>query len=497
LSQSTLTRPITGEFSTILDLFDEIVRSHGDQLAITDGDRRLTFTELATQADSLAQWLINERQVAPGDVVAIGLPASIDYAVAFHAVIRAGAVATGIDQRLPPEQRQQLLDRCQPRFTFDGALPNLAAGDPLARRAQVTKTDPMAIVWSFDSSGTLRGAWFDHVCLKAVTRGSAPLSEIGDRRLNLLPWSQKHWMTGGWDDLAHLVTTVVAPADSTDEQIASLITAEQVTVCHGQPEQFQSLLHAAVPKGACLRVSAITSGHVTADLVTAVRSQFSCGVVVRYSPPGSAQATGTRLTDSLDTITNTVGRNNGGVELRLIDELGTDLTGRGPDFVGTILIRSRAMVRGYWNDPQRTASSIDEDGWLDTGTLGWLGPNGNLTLCGPVGEMYIRAGNDVYPIEVERCLEQYRKLAATAVVGVPVRNRIGEIGVLFAVPVEGAVLKYGDLRTFVSKQLAPFKAPDCLVVLDQMPRDFAGAIDKAALQQRAVEAAAQWLGSQI
>ena len=106
--------------------------------------------------------------------------------------------------------------------------------------------------------------------------------------------------------------------------------------------------------------------------------------------------------------------------------------------------------------------------------------------------MYIRGGNNVYPIEIENCLGAYRKLAGAAVVGVPVKGRLGEIGVLFAVPRGSAELSLSDLRKFVKKNLAAYKAPDCLVVLDELPLTSIGKIDKLALQSRAQEEAAQW-----
>jgi acyl-CoA synthetase (AMP-forming)/AMP-acid ligase II len=180
------------------------------------------------------------------------------------------------------------------------------------------------------------------------------------------------------------------------------------------------------------------------------------------------------------------------VKLKLVDEFGTETSGRGPDYVGTVCLQSRAMMRGYWNDPERTSDAIDSDGWLHTGDLGWMGVDGNLRLVGRSTEMYIRGGNNVYPIEIENCLGAYRKLAASAVVGVPVKGRLGEIGVLFAVPRGDAELNLSDLRKFVKKHLAAYKIPDCLVVLPELPLTSIGKVDKLALLPRANEEAARW-----
>ncbi len=487
--------PITGEFSTVLDLFDEVVRSHGGREAFVHAGVRITFTEWATRADALAQWLITEQGVSKGDVVGIKLSSGIDYAVAYQAIMRAGAVATGINPRLGSAEIDHIVARCQPRFTFDGPLPDVGGGDPLARRIELSQTDPVAIVWTGGTTGYPKGAWFDHACLKAMTRGAAPLSEMGDRRLSPLPFAHVGAMTRVWDELMHLITTVVVSTPWTAAEALSLINDERVTVCQGVPTQYRMMLdHVdfSTIDISSLRLAGIGAARIPPELVAEMRTKLGCPVVVRYASTESCLATGTRLKDTDEVICNTVGRPNGGVQLMLVDEFGTEMTGRGPDYVGTVCLRSRAIMRGYWNDPERTHEVIDSEGWLRTGDLGWTGADGNLRLVGRSTEMYIRGGNNVYPIEIENCLGAYRKLAGAAVVGVPVKGRLGEIGVLFAVPRGEAELNLSDLRTFVKKHLAAYKAPDCLVVLPELPLTSIGKVDKLALQARAHEEAARW-----
>ena len=93
-------------------------------------------------------------------------------------------------------------------------------------------------------------------------------------------------------------------------------------------------------------------------------------------------------------------------------------------------LRSRAIMRGYWRDPEQTAKVITPDGWLVTGDLGWVGDDGDLRLVGRHAEMYIRGGYNVYPGEVENTLGAHPAIASCAVLGgtVPV---LGEIGVAF------------------------------------------------------------------
>jgi acyl-CoA synthetase (AMP-forming)/AMP-acid ligase II len=149
-------------------------------------------------------------------------------------------------------------------------------------------------------------------------------------------------------------------------------------------------------------------------------------------------------------------------------------------------------MRGYVGDlaagetiaARATAEVLDAAGWVTTGDLGWLGADGNLRLVGRVAEMYIRGGYNVYPAEVEAVIGGHPGVGEVAVVGVgdPV---LGEIGVAVIVPVAGTGLPdLGELRALCSSQLADYKAPDRLVIVDQLPLTAMAKVDKRALSAR-------------
>jgi acyl-CoA synthetase (AMP-forming)/AMP-acid ligase II len=486
---------MTGEFETLLDLFDAVVDRDGDREAVVHDGQRMTFIQWAARADALAGWLIDERGVTPGDVVGIRLPSGIDYMVAFQAIVRAGGIATGINPRLGPTEIAHIDTMAEPVFTFDGPLPGLVDGDPVRRRVRLSATDPLAIVWTGGTTGMPKGAWFDHDCLRAMTLGAPPLSAPGDRRLSPLPFAHVGAMTRVWDELQHLITTIIVASPWTAAGALALIEREQVTVSQGVPTQYRMMLDHpdfAATDVSSLRLAGIGASRIPPELVAEMRTKLGCPVVVRYASTESCVATGTRLDDTVEVICTTVGRPNGDVELKLVTDDGRPVTAHGPDAIGTVCMRSRANMRGYWHDQERTAEAIDADGWLHTGDLGWIGDDGNLRLAGRSTEMYIRGGNNVYPIEVENCLGNLSTVTATAVLGAPVDDRLGEIGVLFAVPRAGAVVTLVDVQAFVRQSLAGYKAPDCLVLMPELPLTSIGKIDKLALQQRAHEEAIAW-----
>jgi acyl-CoA synthetase (AMP-forming)/AMP-acid ligase II len=194
-------------------------------------------------------------------------------------------------------------------------------------------------------------------------------------------------------------------------------------------------------------------------------------------------------------VATTVGRPVPGVELEVVDDDGgMVVTGE----VGRVRLRSGAVMRGYLGDlhagevvdAAATAEVLDDAGWVTTGDLGWVGTDGNLRLVGRSAEMYIRGGYNVYPAEVEAIVGGHPGVAEVAVVGVadPV---LGEIGAAVVVPVPGAPpLELGELRALCKEALADYKAPDRLVIVDQLPLTAMSKVDKRALSDELSAAAA-------
>ena len=125
--------------------------------------------------------------------------------------------------------------------------------------------------------------------------------------------------------------------------------------------------------------------------------------------------TGTEPGDPAEVLLHTVGRPLAGVEMMIVDETGTEVP---HGETGIIRMRTRCQMRGYWNDPERSAEAMSDDGWIQTGDLGFFRDDGNLVLCGRSTEMYIRGGYNVYPLEVENVLAEHPGVDRVAVLGI-------------------------------------------------------------------------------
>ena len=153
---------------------------------------------------------------------------------------------------------------------------------------------------------------------------------------------------------------------------------------------------------------------------------------------------------------------------------------------GEICVKTVYMLSEYIGDEEATASAVDSDGWMHTGDLGKLRPDGGVVIQGRKKEMYIRGGFNVYPREVEEVLAEHLQIDLAAVHAVP-DPVLGEKGFAWIVPVDGQRVDVDELRAFLVERLAHYKIPDTFRVTDEIPLTSVGKVNKPVLQQRAAE----------
>jgi acyl-CoA synthetase (AMP-forming)/AMP-acid ligase II len=491
-----------------------------DDEAFVDGDVRITFGALDIAADSVAR-VYAEAGLRKGDVVALLLPSSIEYAVCYHAALRIGAVTSGVNPRLGAQERRHIFEHLRPTVTVvdllesraeetddcaGGASPRAGRGReiqcPEIREAvseaivgrgsappalpRLAASDPVAVVWTGGSTGIPKGALFDHDSLRAVAAGTDVLSAPGDRRLSPLPFAHVGYMTRAWDEISKRIATIITPTPWTAGEAIRLMADESVTVGQGVPTQWALVLaHPDFDRAdlSSLRVAGTGAARVPPQLVRSMRERLGCPVVVRYTSTETSLGTGTRPGDPDEVVAMTVGVPVPGVELELV---GADRSAVAPGEVGTVRLRSAAQMLGYVGlgteiDPGRTAPVKDRNGWITTGDLGRIGEDGNLRLVGRATEMLIRGGYNVYPSEVEAVLGSHPAVTQASVVGAP-DDVLGEVVVAFVVVADGAESPTLEmLRAHCKISLADYKAPDRLRVVSELPTTPLGKVDTPAL----------------
>ncbi|HYN31244.1 MAG TPA: AMP-binding protein, partial [Ilumatobacteraceae bacterium] len=172
------------------------------------------------------------------------------------------------------------------------------------------------------------------------------------------------------------------------------------------------------------------------------------------------------------------GRAFPGVEVRVVDDERTTLPA---GEAGEVLVRGYNVMTGYFNDPEQTASTLTADGWLHTGDVGVMTPGGYLTITDRKKDMFIVGGFNAYPAEIENVLLGHPAIAQVAVVGVP-DARLGEVGHAFVVAKSGANLDPAEVMAWSREQMANYKVPRAVHVVDSLPTNASGKVLKFALR---------------
>ena len=175
----------------------------------------------------------------------------------------------------------------------------------------------------------------------------------------------------------------------------------------------------------------------------------------------------------------TVGPPLPGVELRIMGPQGEI---DAPDTVGVIEVRGPNVFQGYWQMPEKTAEELRPDGWFITGDLGTRDADGYVTIVGRAKDLVISGGYNVYPKEVELVLDEVPGVLESAVIGLP-HPDLGEAVFAVLAPEKGVTLDPQAVLNAIGGQLARFKHPRAAVVVDALPRNTMGKVQKAALRQ--------------
>jgi len=179
-------------------------------------------------------------------------------------------------------------------------------------------------------------------------------------------------------------------------------------------------------------------------------------------------------------LTSSIGRPMSDIEMKVIDETGNDVP---PGEVGEIVARGPRVMSGYWKDAEKTAKTIDKDGWLHTSDMGYVDEEGYFYLAGRGDDMIIRGGENISPEEVENVLYAHPAVEEAAVIGVPSEEWGQEPKAIVALK-EGNTATADELMEFCRERLASFKRPRSVVFIDELPRTSTGKILKRILREQ-------------
>jgi acyl-CoA synthetase (AMP-forming)/AMP-acid ligase II len=510
---------------TLPDLLHAAAEAAPEAEAFRYRGERLSYRDWDVLAGRLAG-AMQARAVGRGSVVALLLPSTPLYLVAYLAAARLGAVTAGINIRYRRGEISHILDRTRaslligvdswhdasfqqllnelaPEFPdrrhqiwvgadalrsgTAGVVETLAVGSTPAPRVRLDPEDPVAVVFTSGTTGAPKGACYTHRSIMALAaidaRRYADGADVFRKHLTAgVSFAHIGTMARIALQIGHLgcllIHEVFEPA-----AVLETIQRERLSHLGSFPTQMVMLLdHPDRSRHDLSSLRSVLLGGAPAspELIRRVRDTLGVSISVRYSATEVGIATASLPDDPPEILASTVGKPTPGVELRIVAPDNRPLPA---GEVGEVVVRSPAIMHSYWRDPAATAAKIDADGWVHTGDLGFLDAAGYLHLRGRESEMYIRGGFNVYPSEVEDHLATHPKVARAAVVGVS-DTVFGEIGWAFVVPRDpNAAPTLAELRQFVGRELASFKRPDGLTIVASLPLTAMFKVDKQALRR--------------
>ncbi|MFR9797955.1 4-coumarate--CoA ligase family protein [Streptomyces sp. MS06] len=493
----------------------------GDAPALVDGTDGTTlgYAQLDRFHRRIAAALA-DAGVRKGDVLALHSPNTIVFPTAFYAATRAGATVTTAHPLATPEEFAKQLSDSRARwiitvspllatarraaelagtvreiFVCDSAPGHRSLIDMLAGRAPEPDValdpaeDVAALPYSSGTTGTPKGVMLTHrqMATNLAQLDAAITTAPGDRILAVLPFFHIYGLTALMNaPLRRGATVVVLPRFDLETFLAA-VQNHRITGLYVAPPIVLALAkHPLVDRYDLSSLRYVISAAAPLDASLAA----ACAARLGLPPVGQAYgmtelSPGTHVVplDAMrDAPPGTVGRLIAGTEMRIVslDDPGTDL---GPGESGEILIRGPQVMKGYLGRPDATADMIDADGWLHTGDVGHVDPEGWLFVVDRVKELIKYKGFQVAPAELEALLLTHPGIADAAVIGVP-GDQGTEIPRAYVVRQPSAPdLTEGDVMMHVAERVAPYKRVRQVVFVDAVPRAASGKILRRQLRE--------------
>jgi long-chain acyl-CoA synthetase len=437
--------------------------------------------------------------VSAGDVVAVMLPNTASLVVSLFAAWRLGAAVTPLNPSLAPaEVVYQVEDAASKVLIVENPLDfEVSAPSVLAREltsqparleepAQVPDDALALLIYTSGTTGRPKGVMLDHANLNAMCRIVIDHFALtkADHSLLILPLFHVNGIVAG--TLSSLLAggrTTVAGRFS-PKTFWGRIEQSRATYFSAVPTIYTMLadLPAEIsPDMSSVRFAVCGAAPASVELLDKFETRYGIPIIEGYGlSEGSCASTGNPLDGKRKA--GTVGLPLPGQRIRIVDANGNDVP-RGE--AGEVLIQGPNVMRGYLNRPEETAKTL-VDGWLHTGDVGRLDEDGYLLLVDRAKDMIIRGGENIYPKEIETVIYQLPEIAEAAVVG-RANPVYGEEPVLFVAPNSGATLDVGRIREHAAGNLSKYKLPVQITVLDELPKNPVGKIDKPSLRKKVLD----------
>ena len=480
----------------------QTARARADSVAIRVGSADTTYGELDRESARVAGMLA-ERGIQPGDPIGLMLPNVAEFASIYYGVLRAGGVVVPMNPLLKAREVAYYLGDSGARFMFawhgfaaearsgaERADSEVIVVDPatFAELSAAAKADDRVIdrdaddlaviLYTSGTTGSPKGAELTHANL--IRNAEVLCTDLlrlspDDVIFGGLPLFHAFGQTCALNAAVASGASVTLLPRFTPDHALHILAEHRVSVFEGVPTMYVALL--SHPERAAFDVSALrvcVSGGAAlpVEVLRGFEEAFGCQVLEGYGLSETSPVASFNHPDR-ERKPGSIGTPIRGVEMRVVDSDGADVP---QGEIGEIVIRGHNVMRGYWRKPDETAKAIP-DGWFRTGDLGRVDKDGYFEIVDRKKDMIIRGGYNVYPREIEEVLYEHPAVSEAAVIGLPHASLGEEVGAAVVVK-PGADTTAEELREHVKAQVAAYKYPRAVWLVDALPKGPTGKILK-------------------
>ncbi|MGE0621878.1 MAG: AMP-binding protein [Pseudomonadales bacterium] len=514
-------------------------------------DIRWTYGEFVREVDRLAAGLL-ALGIEPGDRVGIWSPNRYEWVLTQFATAKIGAIMVCINpayrlyeleyalnkvgcraivtaesfktshylqmlKDLAPE-----LDDCAPGELQSAKLPHLKivirvgekqtpgmfnfpdvcgmGGEREAARLQeigasLNPSDPINIQFTSGTTGTPKGATLTHTNILNNAYFAGQTMRFSPADILCIPVPMYHcfgMVLGTLVCVAH-GATMVLPCEVFDPlPVLKAVQDERCTALHGVPTMFIAELEHPEFRNydvSSLRTGIIAGSTCPIELMKRLIGEMDLAeIVIGYGQTECSPIdTMTDIDDPFDARVTTVGRAHTNWEMKIIREDGSTAD---IGETGEVCARGYGVMRGYWEDPEKTAEAVDAEGWMHSGDLGEMDADGYVKITGRIKDMIIRGGENIYPREIEEFLYTHPDIQEVQVFGLP-DPKYGEQVAAWVQLRKGASLTPEDIRAYCQGQITHFKIPKHIKIVSEFPMTVTGKMQKFVMRDTYAEELAQ------
>jgi fatty-acyl-CoA synthase len=518
-----LVRTISGDLAQTAARFPE----QEALVDVADG-RRWTYAQFHRDVRRLATGL-HRFGVRSGDRVGIWGPNTWEWVLVQYATAELGAVLVTINPAYRPHELSYVLRQsgistvvAHPGFRssdYPGMLDEVHDGCPELRRVAVMGTagwdelagadaddalldgigerldpeDAITLQYTSGTTGFPKGATLSH---RNILNNGWFVGELlgydeTDRVCIPVPFYHCFGMViGNLACTTHGSCMVVPGPVFTPESALRAVERERCTSLYGVPAMFIAELgleHLDDVDLSSLRTGVMAGAPCPAPTMRAVIERMNMAEVsICYGmTETSPVSTQTRRDDSFERRTTTVGRAGPHLEVKVIDPATAETVPRGTP--GEFCTRGYSVMKGYWNEPERTAQAIDDEGWMHSGDLAVMDEDGYVQITGRIKDMVIRGGENIYPREVEEFLLSHPDIVDVQVIGVPDETYGEEVMAWVRLRDGAEPLTAKSLRAFCEGRISRHKIPRYVHVVDEFPMTVTGKVRKVEMREESLK----------